>query len=389
MEQTLTERGIERRIKRYLRAEPQQFFLNCTPGFETFLATEIFGITGEHPSQIISGGCLVSGALDSVYPLNIQSTIATRVLLRVAEFKVKSYPELYDKIQRISWELYLTTMTHFMVDVTAKTSRLHHSDNIANSVTEAIHTYFSKYPLPTVKGNKKLNFQAIYLRLHDDICTISMDTSGDPLYKRGYKLDVGVAPIRENIASGMLAFCDFSLYQTVWDPFCGSGTFLFELMMKYVKSNRMFSRRFGLEFAPWFQESKLQKVRHTVDIELPFQLIGSDIEISTISKNMKSFNDAPISIIEVDAKEIRPKKAEKGLIITNPPYGLRVRTEGNSILKEMGAFFRNASENFKGWDMMMVVPIDWKLPKAVGEWKEVLTYSHGGLDVKVVFTTII
>jgi putative N6-adenine-specific DNA methylase len=230
----LTERGLERRLKRHLLKENQTYFAVCAPGFEEVTKQNIEGLENITVLSAETGGITFQGNLNTMYHTNLQLRTAHRVLLRVDDFLAQSYPMLFNKVKKIPWELYLGFNKTCSIHVSAKESRLHQHKTIAKTIHDGISEY-----MQTLGLSPHLNVDApteIHVRLFQDRCTLSINTSGEHLHKRGYRQLVSEAPIRETLAASILQTVDVQSFEMILDPMCGSGTFLIEavLMLKNI-----------------------------------------------------------------------------------------------------------------------------------------------------------
>lgn len=239
----LTPNALERRSKRYLLKRSFDLFVPVTPGFEAIVLDEVTPLVAS--AEIVTGGVAIKGGLDSVYDLNLLMRTGNRVLLRLADFLAQSYPMLYDHARKLPWEVFLRSRTSVSVSASASASRLRHMDHIERVVFEAaqdrlagVGVDINQVPRtqapatgqPDAAGGNAPLPQPIRVlaRLHQDRCTISIDTSGDHLHRRGYRRSVVEAPIRETLAAALLEMADVDAFDVVVDPFAGSGTFAIE-----------------------------------------------------------------------------------------------------------------------------------------------------------------
>ena len=195
------------------------FYVSCPPGLESLLIRECksLGLSQKdqkqlpaHPERSISGedvgGLLFVGNLMDVYRANLSLRIASRIVIRLGEFISITFAELRKKTSRLAWEKYIRPGQSVNIRTVCHKSRLYHSDAVSERILNAINDHFSANAKPISPVHQSPDGQLILVRLVNDICTISIDSSGDPLYKRGYKLAVAKAPLRENLAAAMVAF---------------------------------------------------------------------------------------------------------------------------------------------------------------------------------------
>ncbi len=384
----LTSRGLERRLKRHLLKEPQDYLAVTTPGFEHITADELTGINAAVKNRI-SGGVEFSGGLDLVYLSNLRLRTANRVLMRIGSFTSRSYPELYNKAKRISWELYIGFNKEISFSVSSHNSRLHHSEKISDAVYDAIKEEMGKLGLEVKKSRESsLRF---FLRLADDVCTISIDTSGELLYKRGYRREVGHAPIRETTAAALLMESQWEKYPLIVDPLCGSATFMLEAALMACNRAPGINRDFAFSFWPCFNESKWERLKREALQEerknCRLQLVASDISSDAIrasEENLKNLGlDGAVKLSRQDCLSFKPESEEKGLIISNLPYGKRVGA-GMEIREFYRMFGAHLRCYFQGWSYGFVVE-DPDFEKIAGlERKKEIRFVNGGLKVRFV-----
>ena len=222
----LTPSGLSRRIKHHLYAQQHDFFASCTPHLELILSKEIQNLPGATITRIEHGGVNFRGDFFLLHDANLFLRSAHRILLRITQFHAHSYPELFNKMKRIPWERYVGFLPSVSMSVSAKKSRIRHTKHISESAFTAICEKMSSYSR-TIEYND-LSTIVVYIRLFEDVCTVSIDTTGILLFKRGYKQNTINAPLRESIAAALLRVCDSTVWRTIIDPFCGSGSFIIE-----------------------------------------------------------------------------------------------------------------------------------------------------------------
>ncbi len=384
----LTERALERRLKRHLLKEIQTFYVSCPPGFEFILEKEILALGTPGSLEKGKGGITLTGDLSWMYRLNLSVPVAGRVLLRIGTFTCKSYPELFDKIQRLPWELFLGRNPVASFRVSAGESRLHHTGNIAKTTGDAIREYYRQWPEQIVSLREEAPLQVV-IRFLDDICTVSLDTTGDHLHRRGYKPFSVEAPLRETLAAGLLEWAGADRFPVILDPFCGSGTFLFEALRMRSGPFPGEDRVWAFQSAPFFQEPAFRKLKPSRS-ENPAGLlaVGSDLSASALEAARKNSAKAGVKselqLSVQNAAEIANLWPEPGLIISNPPYGKRIGSVTNSEAV-LGQFFHQVYTGFPGWTWCLIVPEETRFP-----WKNLkeLRFSNGGLAVKAVLGVV-
>ncbi|GAB4018604.1 MAG: hypothetical protein Fur0010_19890 [Bdellovibrio sp.] len=302
-----------------------------------------------------------------------------RVLIRVSQFKVRDFPKLYQKLLKIDWSDWIGGAFE-KIHVTSSKSRLIHSDRIEKSAREAIERYLQMNPIKKIKQEAWKNCPCeLFIRIVDDVCTVSIDASGEKLSQRGYRKFVGIAPLRENRAATILytILRDEFKNQTkinLLDPFVGSGTFLLELSQFY-KPNTY--RKYYLHsfFNLEIQQKSLK--------EFSYRLVGIDHDSKALEACRRNFQGLQsghddLKLIESDIFKFEWENDEKFFMISNPPYDERISVDHKfhqNLIHHLTSSFKNAS-------------IFLLLPKSV--WKnmsipskKILAFSNSGIDVEL------
>jgi putative N6-adenine-specific DNA methylase len=386
MSEALTPKGLERRLKRHLLKENQEYFAVCAVGFEDGLARELSTlspiptITSREP-----GGVTFTAPLETLYHANLYSRTAHRVLLRIDDFLAQSYPMLFNKVSKLPWEHYLGFNKTYSIQVSAKESRLHQHKTIAKTIHDGITDYLKPLGLsPHLTNDASLE---IHARLFQDRCTLSVNTSGEHLHKRGYRQLVSEAPIRETLVAGILQTVDVQSFNTIVDPMCGSGTFLIEgvLMLQTIAPG--LQRSFAFEQLPFFQKSKWERFKReavTKQKDTSVKLLGFDIDAKNIeiakANAVKARVASSITFEVADAKTLQVSSVGKSLIVCNVPYGERLES---TVLKP---FAKNLQQNFKGWHFAFVTKeMEWLETFNIQSTKR---FQNGGLNVNLVMGSI-
>lgn len=392
---SLSARAIARRAKKYLRENPLDLFLVVLPGMEDVARSEVMQLF-PNPS-LEPGGVGLRGNISTVYELNLRSRVGSRVLMRLATFLAQTYPMLYDHTRKIPWEIFLGSSQDIEVRVAFGESRLRHINHIKSVILDAISSRMGGGGQGQ-SGAKQAGPARIHVRLHRDRCTVSLDTTGEHLHKRGYRLAAGRAPIRETIAAGILAMARSVDYDVVLDPFCGSGTFCIEadLAARNVAPGQ--HRRFAIESAPLFTPGVVARTRRAIEeqqIATPSQrILGLDIDehtVETASANAKRARTRLSGFQVGDATSFQYSAlraaGERGLVVTNLPYGRRLSTRSGAE-DTFRAFQRRLGESASGWDFAIATVT----PDAIdNRWLQVrrqVRLVNGGLRVAVLFGNV-
>jgi putative N6-adenine-specific DNA methylase len=336
-------RGLERRVTQHIKAKTHRFYVVCKPGFEAFLAAEVkrLGITASVEAG--QGGVEFDGSIEDCYRVNLASRFATRILLRVKTFKALYFEKLAAALLAIPWELYLKGEIPLKFSVTCRHSRLYHSGRIEAEAGQAIRERLEH--VDHFQADSYLFPYHLFIRLQDDLCTVSLDTSGDPLYQRGYKLAASRAPLRENLAALLLQEAGYEQYQCLLDPMCGSGTIPLEAagLTRGLLAGAM--RAFAFQDWPVFRENNFSYIRKELLKELallqpddpPF-IYASDRDQQAVDTTLQNARRAGLSnnitISRADFFSLQRSDFPEGrlLIVCNPPYGKRIEAASNPVL---------------------------------------------------------
>lgn len=328
------------------------FFAACPPGLETILQTELFTLGLNHP-QAVPGGVEFSGFLAHLYRVNLWSRTASRVLVRLGEFDTKSFPELKRKAADLPWGDFLKHGSTVQVRATCHKSKLYHSDAVAERITEAISEHLNSPP-PSVKSpTQEASGVGVVVRLDHDHCLLSLDSSGDHLHQRGYRLATGKAPLRESLAAALLLHARYDPTRPFLDPFCGSGTFAIEAALIARNLAPGLQRRFA--FMDWinFAEEEwtqlLTKARAASRESAPAPILASDRDAGAVAATAENAARAGVTdslqLTTHSLSAIRPP-ADPGLIVTNLPYGRRVGADVRDVYAQFGNVIRSKCS---GW----------------------------------------
>lgn len=291
------------------------------------------------PQNEYDGGVEFEGGIDAIYRSNLYLRTASRILVRLGDFYAATFSELRKKASRLEWERFLKPGQMLQVRATCHKSRLYHSDAVAERIAGAAGDRLGRAPvLVKQEGqqheDKQIPVQLVIVRLVHDYCTISIDSSGDLLHRRGYRLATAKAPLRETLAAGMLLASGWDGASPLLDPFCGSGTIPIEaaLMALGVAAGR--KRRFSFMEWPGFDHGAWNKLVEENDryiqerlrlLETPW-ILASDrdagaVELAKANAIRAGVGDA----IEFSCRAVSAIEPQgKGWLVTNPPYGLRV-----------------------------------------------------------------
>ncbi|NOX32696.1 MAG: RNA methyltransferase [Deltaproteobacteria bacterium] len=380
----------EKRVKRRITGREHLFFIICSPGLKNLCQNEMLrlGFPGDK-LRVTSGGIEFKSRLNTCMALNLSLRSPLKILMRITRFKAESFRKLEKKINAVDWILYLPQNCSLKFSVTTRKSRLYHSDAIARRCEKIILNQLSSGGAFVSPAKKKIN-QTIYIRAENNDFTVSLDSTGELLFKRGIKQKVNKAPVRENIAFAMLFWAGFLKDDILIDPMCGSGTFSLEAaMMKACLLPGSF-RSFAFENWPGFSLKtynylKIPAKKIFAGI-LKKEIFASDIDdmaLAAMGQNILNHGiDRIIDVSKKDFFSINPSiisPYKKGVVMLNPPYGKRLgeKTNTRSFYKEIG---KKLASDFKGWRGGIILP-SRKLKLYSGLNLELKPVYHGGLDV--------
>lgn len=385
-------------------ADPRfQFFISCSPGVESLLSAECRDLNlpsaRQHPVETSgtgeeAGGILVEGGMLDIYRSNLYLRTASRVSLRMGEFHAVSFPELRKKAARLEWGKFVQPGQAVNLSVTCHKSRLYHSNAVAERVLGAINDHFAGQKAgskPCVAGKQG---QLVLVRLINDLCTISMDSSGELLHRRGYRLETAKAPLRETLAAAMLLASGWDGSAALIDPFCGSGTIPIEAALLAARIPPGINREFAFMQWPGFERVAWQEMLSTARKginPLNTSIFGYDRDAGAIK--MASANAAragqmtAITFSQQPISVLAPVNS-KGWIITNPPYGRRI-SSGKDLRDLYARFGELLRVNFKDWHAGILISDprlsgNLGLPAPHSEWR----FVNGGIPVKFQLYTL-
>lgn len=380
----LTQRALERRLKRHVLKETHDFLAIGAPGFEKVLLEEVQALPAVSDAKIVRGGVEFRGPFTTIYHANLQLATAHRVLWRVAEFLAQSYPMLYNKAAKVPWERFLGFEKQVRFSVSSRSSRLHYPPKIAETVLSALQSAVLPLGLqPTASDDATLN---VHVRFFQDRCTLSLDTSGDHLHRRGYRTHVGDAPLRETLAAAILKTVNLETFDLIVDPMCGSGTFLLEAARLLRGAAPGSERTFAFEAFPGFQKTLWERLKR----EAGDRVQDSSVTLLGFDKNPQMLNAAKsnaeragvkdaVKFSSADALTLPYDELKTGyknaLIIANPPYGKRLDAQNvRKLYAELSAVLSQSP----GWTFALLTPDPtW----VVLDVMERLEFHNGGVRV--------
>jgi putative N6-adenine-specific DNA methylase len=340
----------------------ERFFATCPRGLETALAAELGGL-GAQKTRATDGGVAFEGAPGLAYTVNLWSRLASRVLLQVGFCRYRDQQDIFDAALKLRWQRWFAVDDTIRVNVTAVRSPLTSLDFITLKIKDAV---CDRFRLETGK-RPSVDTAAPAVRIHafltSDTCTLYLDTSGEALFKRGYRRDALAAPLRENLAAGLLVLAGWHSGHALVDPFCGGGTILIEAAMIACDIAPGLDRMFGFERLSWFDRRAWSAIRDAAVARAEAgrksataRLHGSDSDSSAITAT--AANSAAMRVEQLielrinDARSIQAPAAA-GVIVTNPPYGVRLGAD-DDLRRLYAEFADNLKRNFPGWSAWLL-----------------------------------
>ncbi len=323
-----------------------QLFLPCAAGVEDFLAAEVHGLTGLQGEDLLTrrGGVMVRASWREAMLLNLHSRLAQRVLVQLSYTDYRSEQDLYRAASEVAWEVWFTPKQSIKVEVTAQHSPLTSLNFAGLKIKDAVCDRFrDKAHGVRPDVNTQWPDVRIYAHLTTDTCSLYIDTSGEPLFKRGWREDVGEAPLKETLAAAMLAACGWADGDDdllpLYDPCCGSGTVAIEAAQMACNIAPGSRRRFAFEKYLPFQAhvwSAIKKEATEAEVvRAPGQkplIFGSDVSHRMVDFAQRNAERAGVAdVIEFrggDALQRMPPSDVPGVMLLNPPYGERIEVGG-------------------------------------------------------------
>lgn len=351
-------------------------FLPCASGVEDLLAAEVTRITGVQ-AGLLRGGIHLRSDDAGVMRLNLHSRLAQRVLVQLAHKPYRSEDEVYAAASAVAWEDWFTPKQTFKVEVTSHQSPLKSLNFAALRIKDAVADRFRQKAGARPDVETRWPDARVFAHLTSDTVTLYIDTSGEPLFKRGWREDKGEAPLKETLAAAMIAASGWDADAPLYDPCCGSGTIAIEAAQVACRIAPGLSRRFAFEkFRPFeaaawraLKEEALAARRAS-----PVPVHGSDVAFRMVDFAVRNAQRAGVADMVNfrggDALQRMPPTDEPGVMLLNPPYGERIEAGGvagarQAAEAEGGDFFNQLAahwkKNYAGWTAWVLSP-DMKLP---------------------------
>ncbi len=376
----------------------------CAAGVEGLLADEVHQLTGLTGNDLLTGrgGVMANASWRDALRLNLHSRLTQRVLIQLSQTFYRSEKDLYDAASAVAWEIWFTTQQTFKIEITAQHSPLTSLNFAALKIKDAVADRFRAKRGERPDVNTQWPDVRIYVHLTTDSCTLYMDTSGEPLFKRGWREDKGEAPLKETLAAAMLAASGWDAHTPLYDPCCGSGTIAIEAAQIACGIAPGIMRRFAFEKLLPFQPhvwQALQDDARAQEHAPTTEIHASDVAFRMVDFTQRNAERAGVGqVVQArggDALQRMPPCETPGIMLLNPPYGERIAAAGvagvssRDRYREPGAptrardnvdlsrareiaegddggeFFAQLAshwkKNYNGWTAWMLTP-DLKLP---------------------------
>jgi putative N6-adenine-specific DNA methylase len=357
---------------------PFEIYLVATPGLEAPLCDEAKA-AGFADATVVQGGVAFPGTWQDVWAANLKLRGATRVLARVASFRAMHLAQLDKRARKVEWASFLAPNVPVVVEASCKRSRIYHAGAAAQRVSQAIAEEFGA----PIAEDAALR---IMVRIEDDLVTVSIDTTGESLHKRGFKEAVNKAPMRETMAAMFLRQCGYDGTQPVFDPMCGSGTFVIEAAEIALELLPGRERSFAFEHLPSFNPkawASMRAAQKPDDVAPRFH--GSDRDAGAIRMSDENAARAGVGALTQftlqSIETVEPIPGDAGIVILNPPYGTRIGNKAplTGLYRSIGTVLKT---HFRGWTVGIITS-DRDLARATGLGLKPIEPSvlHGGLRI--------
>ncbi|MES2636744.1 MAG: class I SAM-dependent RNA methyltransferase, partial [Pseudomonadota bacterium] len=344
-----------------------QYFATCPRGLEALLVNELKASNAKDIKST-DGGVGFAGELSVCYHANLHSRIATRVLMQAGQGKYATEDDLYQAAYKLNWPNWFDVKHDFMVKVTGVKCPLKSLEFATLRIKDAVCDKFRQVVNSRPYIDTKTPAVRVHAYLTADSYVYYVDTSGDALYQRGNRKASIEAPLRENLAAGILQLSGWQAGQPLLDPMCGSGTFLLEAAMMALDIAPGLKRDFGFEKLKNFESDTWKKIKNTAfkNVKpITFQkLYGSDSDLRAVRIAKQNLTEAgladAVQLTQINITEVVPP-ADYGVLVANPPYGVRIGEDEELALlyPKMGEALKR---KFAGWNTYFLTN-DLRLPK--------------------------
>lgn len=362
-------------------------FASCAPGLEPVLLGELQALGA--PGRSVAGGVELRGDAAELQRLNLWSRTASRVLVRLGQVRATTFGDLVRKARALPFETVIPRGQPVALRVTCHKSRLYHSGAVAERLHEALQERLQR-PVAFADHDEEgeQQPQLLLARFDHDVCTVSADSSGALLHRRGYRLAQSQAPLRETLAAAILLAAGYSGAEGLLDPLCGSGTIPIEAALVARRRAPGFARDFAFQRWPEHDARRFDALRGQAREQelprVPAPLAGSDLDSAAVAAARENAQRAGVAadvrLEELPLRDARPA-AGPGLIATNPPYGVRVRGDLPRVYAELGDLVRRSGYR------VAALSSDRRAAQRSGlAWKPLFRTQNGGIRVELLAT---
>lgn len=334
--------------------EAPSYFASCPRGLEPLLAAEL-GRLGAGSVSPTAGGVAFAADVRTLYRANLESRLATRILRRLDTQSYRNEQDIYQIARNVAWHRWFKVSQSIRVDITAVRSPLKSIDFATLRIKDAVCDRFRDETGDRPNVDTRTPEVRIQAFLTRDSMTLYLDTSGEPLYKRGYRAQSVEAPLKENLAAGILLLTDWRPDEVLLDPMCGGGTLLAEAAMMGLNIAPGLGRDFGLQRLADFDAVVWASVREAAlaarTLDKKLSIHGSDLHYREVEYAKENLRAAGLSdvvqIKQASATDLRAPSGE-GVMVTNPPYGERIGEKDDlvALYPKLGDWMK---QHFAGW----------------------------------------
>lgn len=354
-------------------SKPTTFYAICPLGLEALLADELKDC-GARELKAAKGGIHFQGSMACAMRACLTSRIASRILMRLGVSDYYDEEDIYNFACRTKWEEFFGPSQTIRVDVNAHRSPLRSLDFTLLRIKDGICDRFMHFMNERPDVERAHPDIRIFAYVNERYCTFYLDLCGESLFKRGWRKDKGEAPLKENLAAGLLKLAGWTPEMPLVDPFCGSGTIAIEAAQMACGMAAGLNRKFLFENFSDFDRDLWQEIkddaRSQINRHAEIKIAASDISSIVVEKAIENaraaglsalIDDGRLSFARCDAREVKPI-ADAGLVIANPPYGEQSNPKSASVASMMKNVSDNLKNNFAGWTAWLLTS-DRLLPR--------------------------
>lgn len=325
-------------------------------GLEEILAKELLHLGGKEITPFKRGVSVV-GDIGFLYKINLCSHTALKIVIPIIKFNANNENEFYDNVKKIDWERFISVTDSIMIESVLNSDLFTHSLFVSQKAKDAIVDRFRERT--GKRPDVDLIFPAfkLYIHVYKNEVTINLDSSGDPLYKRGYRSDINDAPMKEVLAAGLVKLSGWERHLELIDGMCGAGTIAIEAALwannippGYYRPNFTFMKwhNYDEKLFETIYESSISKIKNE-----PVNIIANDIDESTVKKAITNTKNAKVDDVVTCVNhsffDLNPSR-KGGVVILNPPYGERLEVqEIEKLYKEIGNKLKKDFQNYNAW----------------------------------------